>query len=108
MPSEITTKKMSLGLFVFLIAISVPFDLIGMLPFLGFVVAILFMFFVKIQLHMHGYERGIIRSIAIFVMIAFLELVFSPMPSAIVYSASSFALNHWDTHKEQKKEERAT
>ena len=98
---------MSLGLFFFLVAISIPFDVIGMFPFLGFVIALLFMIIVKTQLHMHGYERSLMRSIIILIGTALLELIIAPWPSALWYSVISFLLNKWDLHKEQKAEQTA-
>lgn len=97
---------MSIGLVTFLVAISIPFDIIGAVPFLGLLTAFVFMLVVKSQLHMAGYERGVMRSVLVFVINMTLEaLSFGPYIAHTVYSFSSFAFNRWDVYWEEKAEQ---
>lgn len=108
MEPPLRVKKMSLGLLFFLIGVSVPFDMLGAIPFVSILVTLLFLLMVKMQLMLHGYHAGVARMVFVFVGFLFIEVFFSLWPSALLYVITYYLFNNYAYGREKKRIEAHT
>ncbi len=96
------TKKMSLGLLIFLISLSIPFDLLGSIPILGVFLTLFFSLLTKFQLAFNGYRAGFWRTLFVFFGFMLVEVFISISPSNFLYVVTYYLFNRHTYKKEQK------
>ena len=100
--TKASIRKIPFILLIFLLIVATVFDLISLLPLLGFVMTFLFMTMVKLSLFMAGYHAGIMRMIFMFLVLLLFETILSPIPTNILYVISFYIFNQLLYKAQQK------